>query len=182
MMKRTTIVGTFVIVVAAAATSAQAQVRLADGRILQPARFPGAGVAVQRIPQQHYVQARPAYYAAPNRIAFSNARQPKGQARRAVQGYPYLNAPLYSSPLPQVPYQTGGTMITNQAFAPHEMLYPHTYRALYPPFYYRVRGSWFVWPWGVESYDRWELQGTEVKIEYRSSIPLFSRFTRPLFR
>src|SRR5262245_24404815 len=50
-------------------------------------------------------------------------------------GYPYLNAPLYPSPQPNVPVQIGSSVYTNQAFAPHEMLYPHTYRAMYPPFF-----------------------------------------------
>lgn len=120
--------------------------------------------------------ARPVYYAQPKKVVVNN-----GAPVRVVQGYPYLDAPLYTSPSQRVPYQVGSTIVTNQAFAPHEMLYPHTYRALYPPYYYKVRGSWFVWPWGVESHDRWELQGTEVKVEYRSKIPLFSRFSKPWF-
>ncbi|GAB4148675.1 MAG: hypothetical protein Tsb009_22600 [Planctomycetaceae bacterium] len=175
---RTTIIAA-VLIVGAAAT-AKAQVRWAGGQVVQPGRFPGAGYQIQPMPRQVYRPARPVYYAAPQARVIQG-RQP-AQAVRTPQGYPYLNAPLYSSPVQNVPYQMGGTMITNQAFAPHEMLHPHTYRALYPPFYYKVRGSWFVWPWGVESYDRWELQGTEVKIEYRSQIPLLSRFTRPWFR
>lgn len=94
------------------------------------------------------------------------------------EGYPQLNAPLYPSPVQQVPHQIGGTVVTNPAFAPHEMLYPHTYRALYPPFYHKVRGTWFVWPWGVETREQWKLQGTEVKVEYRSSRPFLSGFGR----
>ncbi|MCH8828811.1 MAG: hypothetical protein IID45_04460 [Planctomycetes bacterium] len=160
-------------------SSADAQVRTVNGRAVQPQRLPQSAVPVQSIPRQRAVPGYPVYYAAPN-TAGKN-RQPAGAARVPAR-YPYLNAPLYSSPVQNVPYQVGGTMITNQAFAPHEMLYPHTYRALYPPYYYRVRGSWIVWPWGVESYDRWKLMGTEVKVEYSSSIPFFSRFTRPLFR
>lgn len=149
---------TAAIVVVAAVSSAQAQV------------YRAAGPATRS-------QARPVYYAAPQKVVVG---QPE-QAHRVPEGYPYLDAPLYPSPSQRVPYQMGGTMITNQAFAPHEMLYPHEYRAMYGPFYYKVRGSWFVWPWGVESHDRWELQGTEVKVKYSSKIPLFSRFTRPWF-
>ncbi|HTN01403.1 MAG TPA: hypothetical protein VL132_05975 [Planctomycetaceae bacterium] len=67
----------------------------------------------------------------------------------AQDGYVYLGAPLYPSPKPTTPYWTGGAMITNQAFAPHEMLYPHTYRAIYPPYYHRVKGSWLWTPFGV---------------------------------
>lgn len=90
-------------------------------------------------------------------------------------GYVKLDAPLYPVPRPNIPYQVGSTMITNQALAPHEMLYPHSYRALYPPFYYRVRGHW----WGAfgcsHAYDRWELEGTEVEVKYSSHIPLIYR-------
>lgn len=100
----------------------------------------------------------------------------------AAPGYPYLNAPLYTSPQQYIPYQTGTTIITNQALAPHEMLHPHEYEAMYPPFYYKVRGSWFVWPWGVSSYDRWELQGTEVEVEYKSHISPFAGFVPPVLR
>lgn len=99
-----------------------------------------------------------------------------------VPGYPYLNAPLNTTPVPNVPYQVGSTMITNQAFAPQEMLYAHKYRAMYPPYYYKVRGHWMVTPWGVWSNDHWELQGTEVKVNYRSSYSPFSMFTPPHYK
>ena len=45
---------------------------------------------------------------------------------------------MYPTPLPNIPYQVGATVLTNQALYPHEMLYAHTYRALYPPYYYEV--------------------------------------------
>ncbi len=92
----------------------------------------------------------------------------------AYQCYPQQSAPLYPSPQPSTPQYTGGSMITSQAFSPHEMLYPHTYRAMYGPFYYKVRGGWIITPKGVRSHDRWELQGTEVSVKYRSHYPLFS--------
>lgn len=92
-------------------------------------------------------------------------------------GYVYLNAPLYPSPLPNVPYQVGATMITNQALAPHEMLYPHRYRAIYPPYYYVVtRGGL------IHQHDHWHLVGTEVKVNYRSSYGLWSGFNPPSIR
>ncbi|MGH7128206.1 MAG: hypothetical protein ACREIV_06540, partial [Planctomycetaceae bacterium] len=69
---------------------------------------------------------------------------------------------------------------TNQALSPHEMLHPHTYRAMYPPFYYKVKGQWIVTPWGVWSRDRWELQGTEVKVQYRDHIHPLSFFHPPV--
>ncbi len=95
------------------------------------------------------------------------------------QRYPQTHAPMYPCPVPNVPVQVGGTVYTNQAFAPHEMLYPHKYKSLYPPFYYRVHGSWLWTPFGMESHDKWELQGTEVKVNYRSSYAPFSGFVPP---
>jgi hypothetical protein len=93
--------------------------------------------------------------------------------------YPYLNASLYPCPVPYVPYQTGGALITNQAFDPHEMLYPHTYRSLYPPYYYEVTGGWKVLPWGVAQGERWRLRGTYVSVKYHSSCGLFSGWCPP---
>ena len=86
-------------------------------------------------------------------------------------GYVQLGAPLYPSPRPNIPIWSGSTMITNQAFAPHEMLYPHTYRATYPPFYHRVKGGWILTPFGIRSHERWEMQGTQVQVKYRSQYP-----------
>ena len=86
-------------------------------------------------------------------------------------GYVQLGAPLYPSPRPNIPIWSGSTMITNQAFAPHEMLYPHTYRATYPPYYHRVKGCWVLTPFGIRSHERWELQGTQVQVKYRSQYP-----------
>jgi hypothetical protein len=87
------------------------------------------------------------------------------------QGYVRLGAPMYPTPRPNIPIWTGATMITNQALAPQEMLYPHTYRAMYPPFYHRVKGGWILTPLGVRSHEKWELQGTMVQVKYRSSYP-----------
>jgi hypothetical protein len=94
-------------------------------------------------------------------------------------GYPYLNAPMYPCPLPNIPYQVGATFLTNQAFDPHEMLYPHTYRSLYPPYYYEVSGGWKVLPWGVAQGERWRLRGTYVSVKYKSSWGLFSGWCPP---
>ena len=90
--------------------------------------------------------------------------------------YPRLNAPLYPAPAQYAPPWNGATIITNQAFAPHEMLYPHEYRAMYPPFYYRVKGGWVVTPLGVKQNEVWRLQGTEVKVSYRAHRSPFARF------
>lgn len=94
--------------------------------------------------------------------------------------YPQTNSPMYPCPQPYIPYQVGGTAITNQALAPHEMLYPHTYRAMYGPYYYKVRGGWFLSPFGVRSYETWRLQGTEVEVKYHSRISHRARFASPL--
>ncbi|WP_437187769.1 hypothetical protein SH668x_001179 [Planctomicrobium sp. SH668] len=96
--------------------------------------------------------------------------------------YPQLNAPLYPSPVQNTPSYQGGTIITNQAFAPHEMLYPHTYHAMYPPFYHKVKGKWFWTPLGFRQHEHWELQGTEVTVKYRSNYPLFGGWHPPVTR
>ncbi len=98
------------------------------------------------------------------------------------QGYTQLGAPMYPSPVQHVPPQIGGTLITNPAFAPQEMLYTHNYKAMYPPFYYKVRGSWYWTPWGIRSHDVWELRGTEVSIQYKKHYPWRQPFTPPVFR
>jgi hypothetical protein len=86
---------------------------------------------------------------------------------------------MYPCPLPYIPYQVGGTLVTNQAFDPHEMLYPHTYRSLYPPYYYEVSGGWKVFPWGVGQSETWRLRGTYVSVKYHSSWGLFSGWCPP---
>jgi hypothetical protein len=120
----------------------------------------------------------------------------------AVYGTPPTMTPssasLYPSPVPHVPVEVGGSMITNQGLNPHEMLYPHRYRALYGPFYYvktvgfptvyrRPAGYWCT-PWGTERPRyRWgiaaprKLCGTCVDIKYRGHINPFSRFMPPWF-
>ena len=137
-----------------------------------PARFAPAQSAplpIRRATQAR--QIRPQAYYSYSAAAPAQTRQ---------QGhYPQLNAPLYPAPVQNVPIQVGGTAITNQAFAPHEMLYPHKYHAMYPPFYYRVRGGWLWTPFGIESHDKWELQGTQVKVNYRSTHNPFAFFIKP---
>ena len=91
-------------------------------------------------------------------------------------GYVYLNAPLYPSPQPYVPQEVGSSVITNQALAPHEMLYPHRYHAMYPPFYYKVNGRWLVTRNGLLTRETWKLQGTEVKVKYKSHISPLALF------
>lgn len=126
-----------------------------------------------------------------NNVMAQNDRQPGIQQAHAVQSqgggylaphghstgqYPQLHAPLYPSPVQYTPSWNGGTVITNQAFAPHEMLYPHEYHAMYGPYYYRVRGSWIWTPFGVRQHEQVKLEGSEVIVKYKSHYPLLSGF------
>jgi hypothetical protein len=115
----------------------------------------------------------------------------QGVAQEAVtqaQGASASGAPLhpgtalYPSPIPGIPQQMGGTAISNQFLNPHEMLYAHHYRAMYPPYSYKVNGKWMVTPFGVWSHEDWHLQGTMVDVKYKSSISPFALFTPPVRR
>jgi len=127
-------------------------------------------------PAQPTAPAAPTYqtaqYAAPVAAAPYVAPQQAGYVR--------LNAPLYPSPRPNIPIWSGSTMITNQAFAPHEMLYPHTYRAMFPPFYHRVRGKYIWTPFGMRTHEQWKLQGTLVEVKYRSHWPKLGGPQKPI--
>lgn len=118
--------------------------------------------------------------AAPAPVAVHGEAYSAGGAGYGTGQYPVLNAPLYPSPVQHVPGYAGGAIITNQALAPHEMLYPHAYHAMYPPFYYRVTGHWFVTPFGVRQHENWKLEGTHVKVKYRDHYRPFSQFNPPV--
>lgn len=106
-----------------------------------------------------------------------------GHARANLQPhYPQLSAAMNPVPRPNIPWQVGGTMYTNQAFYAHEMLYPHCYKAMYGPYYWTVRGKWKITPRGVRECQDWQLRGTEVKVNYRSSYAPFSLFKPPSIR
>ncbi len=98
------------------------------------------------------------------------------------QGYVHLGAPLYPAPRTNVPAYTGMTIISSPALAPHEMLYPHTYRAIYPPYYHRVKGAYIWTPFGMRSHEKWELQGTQVQVKYRSEYPVLRPFHPPFIK
>ena len=138
------------------ATETGAAVQLTGG--IQPALLPEQ---IQSVPAQP--------------VGYSRV-QPSPAPAQHLRVVPQTGAPLYVSPQPNIPYQVGGSAITNQALAPHEMLYPHEYRAMYAPFYYVVKGGWVVTPWGVRNNEQWELQGTEVNVKYRSRVAPFSGF------
>jgi hypothetical protein len=78
--------------------------------------------------------------------------------------YPPIQAPLYPCPKPNIPYETGRTIITNPALAPHEMLYSHRYRALYPPYYYCNKCGLSCLPFIPKP----PLRGTQVTVKYKS--------------
>lgn len=138
---------------AALAVTCAASVAQAQSAVPNVLPSPGANAATTPFqPAQHVAPA---------------AAAPAG----AQYGYVRLNAPMYPSPRPNIPIWTGSTMITNQALAPHEMLYPHTYRAMYPPFYHRVKGKYFWTPLGMRTHEQWQLQGTMVEVKYRSKWP-----------
>jgi hypothetical protein len=81
--------------------------------------------------------------------------------------YPQLNSSLYPCPRPNVPVEVGQTYITNQAFYPHEMLYAHQYRALYPPFFYENKCGLTCVPF----FPKPCLKGTLVTVKYKSTYP-----------
>ena len=95
--------------------------------------------------------------------------QPQGGYYPMSSGgtYPQPGAALYPAPVPGIPAQICGAAIMNQAFHPHEMLYPHEYHAMYPPYYYKVHGGFMVTPFGVWSHENWKLQGTQVDVKYK---------------
>ena len=149
-----------------------------------PTKTPTVVTRPAAVPQTRPL-VRPAVRPLPPRairqVAAQSPRVPANQppAAPTTAGYARLNAPLYPSPVQNIPHQVGGVVITNPALAPHEMLYEHEYRGLYPPFYYKVKG-WWVWtPFGVESHDRWELTGTEVRVRYRNTSNILRKITDP---
>lgn len=103
-----------------------------------------------------------------------------------VQGAPVYGSvipgSLYPAPRPGIPHQVGGTIIPTHALHPHEMLYPHRYKSMYGPYYYKVRGHWMVTPFGVWSNENWKLKGTTVDVKYKSHISPFALFHRPVIR
>jgi len=87
--------------------------------------------------------------------------------RPIPQCYPQLNSSLYPCPRLDIPQEVGSTMITNQAFYPHEMLYAHQYRAIYPPFYYENKCGITCLPF----IPRPCVAGTVVSVKYKTCLP-----------
>ena len=142
-----------------------------EGRVSMSTYRPRSSGAIQTV--GHEVQAA-------SHQGVTHGTAPLNPNGINVGQYPQLNAPLYPCPIQGVPPWTGGTIITNQAFAPHEMLYPHEYHSMYGPFYYKVKGCWVWTPFGMRQHEQWKLQGTEVRVKYRSHYKLFSGFHPPV--
>lgn len=87
------------------------------------------------------------------------------------EGFASLDAPLYPSPRQHIPREVGYTVITNPALYPHEMTYPHKYRALYPPYYYKQHWIPFL--------PKPALKGTEVTVKYHGRISPCALFYAP---
>ncbi len=140
---------------------------------MAPVRLAAAAILLGALIQQHGVAAQPVP-ATPSGPPVLHPH-PGLPVVPVTNVYPRLNAPLYPSPVQYAPPWNGGSIITNQALAPHEMLYPHQYRAMYPPFYYKVVGHWVVTPMGVKQAEIWKLQGTEVKVKYHSRVSFLTK-------
>jgi hypothetical protein len=137
-----------------------------------------SGRSIQQAVLFHHYHEPTGFIHHPRRVP-APAYLPPDAPGLTPETYPYLNAPLYPVPRPDIPWQTGGAVITNQAFYPHEMLYPHTYKAMFPPYYYDVHGCWKTLPWGVSQSECWRLRGTVVKVRYNSCFKICSGFVPP---
>lgn len=107
---------------------------------------------------------------------------PVGPVYGGPVGYARLDSALYPSPRQDIPPYVGSTMITNPALDPHEMLYAHRYRGLYGPFYHKTYRTWVMTPFGICKNEKRVLVGTEVRVNYKSSISPFSLFFPPVSR
>ena len=95
-------------------------------------------------------------------------------------GMARVDAALYPSPQPGIPFHVGSTMITNPAFDPHEMLYAHRYRGLYGPFYHKTCRHWILTPFGICKSEKRILMGTEVRVNYKTHISPFALYWPPV--
>jgi len=153
--------------------------------------YEGQGGGVQQVIHHHGQYDIAGNYCPPTNYMGGG---PAGTALGAQGGqYPQLDASLYPCPRPDIPAEVGGTMITNAAFYPHEMLYAHKYKAMYPPYYYRTTWRYGLrWtncktPLGfcvptlerVKIAYRTKVVGTTVKVQYKSHISPLSLFWPP---
>lgn len=151
--------------------------------IAQPVH-PGRNWQQYQAPQPVYRNSPGMYSSVSHGVASApKTSSPGSTASNSQSGAPlHPGTALYPSPKPGIPQQMGGTSISNQFLNPHEMLYPHRYRALYGPYSYKVNGHWMVTPFGVWSHEDWYLQGTQVDVKYNSHISKFALFKPPISR
>jgi len=162
----------------------------ANGRGLAQPVHPGRNWQQYQAPQ-NVRQTSPGYYQ-PTSHAFAQPPMNRPVMQRPQAALPASTSPsgaplapgtaLYPAPIPGIPHQVGGTAISNQFLNPHEMLYAHEYKAMYPPYSYKVNGKWMVTPFGVWSHEDWHLQGTTVNVKYKSHISPFAFFKPPVTR
>jgi hypothetical protein len=102
----------------------------------------------------------------------------------ATPGSPYGDGQIQQTRgvVVETPSQPGTYVPGGQYPQLNAPLYPHTYHAMYPPFYYKVHGGWFWTPFGFRQHEHWKLQGTEVNVKYRSHYPLFGGWHPPVIR
>ena len=118
-------------------------------------------------PQQYAPPVGPSITTYPGYASYADGMPPV---------YPELDASLYPCPRPDIPAEVGGTVITNPAMYPHEMLYPHTYKTIYPPFYYKYKRQFGLYPCNLLYFRNPfvrkvpVIRGTEVTVEYRGYI------------
>jgi len=116
---------------------------------------------------------RPAVSALLLGVALTAVVAPSAQAQDYTPfATPPIQAPLYPSPRPDIPSEVGWTVISNQALAPYEMTYAHSYKALYPPYYYKNCHGLSCLPLVPKPH----LVGTEVRVKYHSHYKLGSGF------
>ncbi len=149
--------------------------------VLATLMMPAAWAQDGQSPARYIGPARPV---SQERIAPAPMAAPQAAVQGYVAvpsqpGYVHLGAPLYPSPRPNIPVEVGSTFITSQALAPHEMLYPHTYRSMHGPYYHRVVGKYVWTPFGMRTHEEWQLQGTMVEVKYRSQQPFLKRLAAP---
>ena len=151
--------------------------------IAQPVH-PGRNWQQYQTPQPVYRNSPGVYSTVSHRVAPAPVTSAGDKTSGASKSGAPLNpgTALYPAPVPGIPQQMGGTAVSSQFLNPHEMLYAHRYRAMYPPYSYKVNGKWMVTPFGVWSHEDWHLQGTKVDVKYKSSISPFALFHRPLGR
>ncbi len=146
--------------------------------IAQPVR-PSRNRQQYQTPQPVYRNSPGVYRMVSQGVVTAPVKDDGGNASQASpSGAPlHPGTALYPSPVHGIPQQMGGTAVMSQFLNPHEMLYAHHYRAMYPPYSYKVNGKWMVTPFGVWSHEDWHLQGTKVDVKYKSSISPFALFS-----